>query len=283
VVVECLNKVPFYAPLYAATPVVALCHHLFGEVAFRQQSWPVAAAVWMAERPLPLVYRSVPFVAISESSRDDLVRRGIRRSQVRVSHCGIDRSAVPFEPIARRPDRVVYVGRLQRYKNVDVLLQAMARLRDRFPKTEIVVVGEGGARAELEALARSLGLAERVRFTGFVSDKERDACLASSRVCVFPSDKEGWGLTVIEANALATPVVASDAPGLRDSVRHGETGFLAASRDVDAFAGSIGRILGDPGLAERLSGSALAWSQRFDWDRAAEEMAQVVEGARGRP
>ena len=65
VVVECLNKLPFYAPLYSAAPVLALCHHLFGEVAFQQVAWPVAATVWAAERLIPPLYRSLPFVAIS--------------------------------------------------------------------------------------------------------------------------------------------------------------------------------------------------------------------------
>jgi len=280
VLVECLNKIPFYAPLYAAVPVVALCHHLFGEVAFRQRPWPVAAAVWLAERPISRIYRHIPFVAISESSRDDLIRRGVDGSRVRVIHCGIDPPAAPGEPMAGRAERVVYVGRLEPYKNVDVLLRAMARLAERLPAAEILVVGEGAARRELEALAERLGLAERTTFTGFVSDRERDALLASARVCVFPSDKEGWGLTVIEANGVGTPVVASDVPGLRDSVRHGETGFLVACRDVTAFAEHVGRLVADPALAERMSSAALAWARRFDWDAAATAMAEVLEDAR---
>ena len=80
IVVECLNKVPFYSPLYSRAPVLALCHHLFGETAFQQVPWPLAAAVWTAERFIPAVYRGRPFVTISASSRDDLIERGIAQT-----------------------------------------------------------------------------------------------------------------------------------------------------------------------------------------------------------
>ncbi|HEX2485882.1 MAG TPA: glycosyltransferase family 4 protein [Myxococcota bacterium] len=275
-VVECLNKVPFFSPLYSAAPVLALCHHLFGETAFQQVAWPIAAGVWLAERPLPLAYRRRPFVAISESSRDDLVRRGIPADRIRVSHCGIRRPKVEAPPMSQREPLVVYVGRLEAYKRIDLLVRAMARVRERVPAAELVVVGRGSERSRLEALARELGLGAAVRFPGFVTDDERDAWLARARASACASDKEGWGLTVIEANAVGTPVVATDAPGLRDSVRHGETGFLVAPGDVRGFADRITELLTDGARAARLSERALEWARTFDWDLAARDMADAL-------
>lgn len=280
VVVECLNKLPFYAPLYSRAPVMVLTHHLFGATAFRQVAWPIAAAVFGAEKLIPPLYGSWPFVTISESSADDLERRGIARDRITVSHCGVAPSLVPALPREPRPQRVTYVGRLEPYKRVDVMLQAMARLSDRFPKAEIVVIGRGSDRERLEGVARDLKLEGRTRFAGFVSDRERDQILAATRVCVCPSEKEGWGLTVIESNAVGTPVVAADVPGLRDSVRHGETGFLAPFADADAFAQRIAELLEDEALSLRMQQAAYDWSKRFDWDRSAAEMAQCLEAAR---
>jgi glycosyltransferase involved in cell wall biosynthesis len=280
VVVECLNKVPFYSPLYSSVPVLAICHHLFGEVAFQQVAWPIATAVWGAEQLIPPLYRKCQIVAISESSRNDLVARGLPPELVRVSHCGIDPPHLDVDTDSPRPARVAYLGRLEAYKNVDVMLRAMARLSDRFPEAEILVIGRGAARDGLAALAKQLGIAERTRFTGFITDAERNRLLLASRVCVCPSEKEGWGLTVIEANATGTPVVASDAPGLRDSVRHGQTGFLAQPRSVEAFADRIGELLSDDALATRMSRESLAWSKRFHWDTAASELAAALEDAR---
>ena len=283
VVVECLNKLPFYAPVYSAAPVLALCHHLFGEAAFLQVSWPIAATVWAAEKWIPRLYRETPFLTISESSRDDLVERGIAPHRVRVSHCGIRRPEIAPADLPGRAHRVAYVGRLERYKKIDVLLRATARLVDRFPDIEVVVIGRGTDRARLERVAEEVGVAERTRFVGFVDDSERDRWLGSSRVCVCPSAKEGWGLTVIEANALGTPVVATDAPGLRDAVRDGKTGFLVAEDNVEGFADRIGSLLAEDDLARTMATAALEWSRGFDWDRAADEMAESLSAARRAP
>jgi glycosyltransferase involved in cell wall biosynthesis len=282
VVVECLNKVPFYSPIYSAVPVLAICHHLFGEVAFQQVAWPIAAAVWSAEQLIPPLYRRCPIVAISESSKTELVARGLRAERVRVSLCGIDHPTLEVDTEHPRRPRVAYLGRLEPYKNVDVMLRAVAGLVSRFPDVEILVIGRGSARTHLEALARELGLADRTRFTGFVTDAERDALLADTRVCVCPSEKEGWGLTVIESNTTGTPVVATDAPGLRDSVRDGETGFLVPRGSIEGFRDRIAQILENDALATQMSREALAWSKKFDWDVAATEMGDALEEARWR-
>jgi glycosyltransferase involved in cell wall biosynthesis len=279
VVVECLNKLPFYAPAYSAAPVLAIAHHLFGETAFEQVAWPIAATVWALERAIPRLYRNVPFVAISESTRDDLIRRGVAGERVRVSHCGLEPPAIPVPPMAGRGARVAYLGRLEPYKRVDLLLRAMARLAGRLPHAEILVIGRGADRARLERVAREVGVAERTRFTGFVSREERDRLLASCRVSVCPSPKEGWGLTVVESNAVGTPVVATDAPGLRDSVDDGKTGYLVPDGDEAALAERIERLLSDDALAGEMSAAALAWARRFDWERAADDMAEALHGA----
>jgi len=281
VVVECLNKMPFLAPLYAARPVLGLCHHLFGGTAFRQVAWPVAAAVVAVERAIPLAYRRAPIVAISQSTRDDLVARGIAPEQVEVQHPGIRRPEAQPAPIARREPRVVYVGRLQAHNLIHLVLDAIAQIAARRPAVKLALLGRGAERPRLERRAAALGIRERVEFAGFVSDAERDEWLARSRVCVCASRKEGFGLTVIEANAVGTPNVASDSPGLRDTVRHGETGFLVADGDAGRFAERIDALLGDDALAERMSRAALAWSQRFDWEIAAGAMEHSLSRAAG--
>ncbi len=280
VVIECLNKLPFLSPLYARAPVLALCHHLFGTTAYRQVSWPIATAVVCTEKLIPFVYARRPFLTISESSRADLVERGLPFANVEVSPPGIRRPEISPRPLAERPLRITNVGRLERYKRVDVMLHAVAPLVRTHPELEIVVIGRGTDQPRLERLARELGLAEHVRILGFVSDAERDRWLAESRVCVCASEKEGWGLTVVEANAVGTPVVASDAPGLRDSVRHGETGWLVPVGDVAAFRARIAELLEADAAAEAMAERALAWSQRFDWERAARDLEAAVERAR---
>lgn len=286
VVVEHLNKVPFCATAYSAAPVLAVNHHLFGRSAFLQVAWPIATGVVTLERLLPRFYRDVPFLAVSQSSKDDLVRRGIAEDHIEIVHNGIRFPRVAPKPWGERRKRIAYLGRLEPYKRVDLLLRAVERLVPRFPDVELVLIGRGSARVGLERLCAALGLSERTRFAGFVPDDERDALLAEARVCACPSVKEGWGITVIEVNAVGTPVVATDAPGLRDAVRHGETGLLVSDGPSQAFttrlADSIGALLADDALALHLSQGALAWSRRFSWDATAERTAHAIDSVLAR-
>ncbi len=284
IVVECLNKVPFYSPLYAGVPVLALCHHLFGSVAFEQVAAPIAAGVVLVESGLRLAYQNCNFLAISDSTAADLEERGLPRTRITVSPPGIDAPSFQVDPMEARPPRVTYVGRLERYKRIDVMLRAGARLTERFPELELLVIGKGAEREHLERLARDLGIEGRTRFTGYAADRERDALLAGTRVCVFASEKEGWGLTVIEANALGTPVVARDAPGLRDSIQHGKTGLLVpsgGSDEIDDYAEAIASLLKEDDEAIALRTRCLAWAKHFDWDRAALDMEETIEVAIG--
>ena len=270
--VEDVNKVPLYTPRWGGPPVVALVPHLFGGTAFQELAAPLAAAVWLAERPLGRAYRGVPFEAISASTAADLAERGILRSAVEVIYPGID--TVSYTPCAaeRAPTPVfAYLGRLKRYKGVHHVIQAFAAMGHTDARLEIA--GAGDYRPSLERLAASLDLGERVRFLGRVSEEEKLRLLRRAWALVFASPKEGWGITNLEAASCGTPVVASNSPGIRESVRDGETGYLVAHGDVGAMASAMGRIAGDASLVAQLGTHARRFAETFTWERAANETA----------
>jgi glycosyltransferase involved in cell wall biosynthesis len=270
VLVEDINKVPLYTPSWGARRTLALVPHLFGTTVFQEVSFPMAAMVWLTERPLVAVYRGLPFEAISQSTADDLARRGIPRGDVRVIYPGIDTQTFTPEPAARaREPLFVYLGRLKRYKRVDLIVRAFAAIRH--PTATLAIAGSGDHRPELEKLARSLDLGDRVRFLGFITEGEKLALLRRAWALAFTSPKEGWGITNLEAAACATPVVASDSPGLRESVRDGETGFLVPHGDVRALAAALSRLANEPGLVARLGVNARRFAGRFTWDAAARQ------------
>jgi glycosyltransferase involved in cell wall biosynthesis len=286
-VVEDINKVPCFTPLYTGAPVAAVVPHLFGVTAFREASWPLASYVWALEACIPAVYRSVPFLVISESTRDDLVRRGVPAERVAVVHCGLDHDTFhpdPGVPKAARPT-VLFLGRLRRYKGLDHVLRAMLEVRRALPDVRLVVVGEGPYRRALERLARRLGLDAAVEFLGFVPSAERVRRLREAHVAVQPSPKEGWGLTVVEASACGTAVVASRSPGLRDSVSDGVSGVLVPHGDEAALARALVRVLGDAALRRRLERGGVEWAARFTWEecarRSLEALLAPLGGTRG--
>jgi glycosyltransferase involved in cell wall biosynthesis len=268
VLVEDINKIPLYTPRWGSHRVVALVPHLFGGTAFQEMAPPLAAAVWFAERPLGLIYRGVPFEAISESTADDLAMRGVPRESVAVIYPGIDTSAyTPDASIRARQPTFAYLGRLKKYKGVHYVVRAFARLGRADALLEIA--GAGDYRLELERLAQSLDLGERVRFLGRITEDEKLALLRRAWALLFASPKEGWGITNLEAAACSTPVVASNSPGIRESVRDGETGFLVPHGDVDAMAAAMRRFADSRDLVTKFGEQARRFSLGFTWENAA--------------
>jgi glycosyltransferase involved in cell wall biosynthesis len=279
-VVEDINKAPCLTPWFTRAPVSVVIPHLFGTTVFREANPLVGAYVLALEALVPAAYRGCRFVVISESTRDDLVARGVPAARVSVVHCGLDHERYHPDPAATRAaaPTLVFVGRLRRYKGVDWLLRALPAVRARVPGATLEVIGDGPHAGALAAEARRLGLGDAVRFLGHLPAADKVARLRAAWAVVQPSPKEGWGLTVVEASACGTPVVASDAPGLRDSVRRGETGLLVPYGDTRALADALARVLSDPALRERLGRAGIAWASRFRWPECGDRSLAALTG-----
>ena len=279
VVVEDINKVPLFLPTLTRLPFVAIVPHLFGTTAFAEASTLLATIVWAAEVPIPWLYRRAGFHAISESTADDLVRRGVPRDRVVVIHPGVDARRYtpdPATPRAARPT-FLYLGRLKRYKGVEFAIRAALAARKVRPDITLDICGQGDDRPRLERLAVELGLGGAVRFLGFVSEEEKQRLLRRAWAVVFPSPKEGWGITNVEAAACGTPALASDSPGLRESVQNRVTGYLVPHGDWRALADRMLALAADPALVERLGRAARAFAEGLSWDSAARATLGHIE------
>lgn len=118
---------------------------------------------------------------------------------------------------------------------------------------------------------------EDVRFFEFLKNEERRRLIGRAWVLVNPSVRESWGLNVIEANAVGTPCVAYDVPGLRDSIKDGMTGLLAEKGNINDLASKIIKIIEDKALRKGLSDNALEYAKQFNWDKTAEEFMKVIK------
>jgi len=277
-VLEDINKLPFFMPLYTSVPVVAVIPHLFGITAFREANPVIAGYVVLMERFIPLVFRRNYFVVISPSTKEDLVGRGIEPDRIRVVLCGLDHGTYRFLNLERfaRPT-IVHLGRLRKYKSVDIAIRAMRLIRETLPDARLVVIGDGPYKRALEKLTSKLGLVDSVEFKGFMEKEELVQFLNRSHLLLNPSPKEGWGLTVVEANACGVPVVASNRPGLKDSVIDGKTGFLVPYGDYRAFAEKSIEILSDGELWGRMSQSSLERVRDLTWERCARETEKFLK------
>ncbi len=287
VVVEDLNKVPLFTPYWVRRPLVLLVHHLFGATAFREASVPFAAATWLLERPIPLVYRGLPAQAVSESTADDLAARGLHRQDIRVIHNGVELGFFSPHPfVTRFPDPTfLYVGRLKRYKRIDLAIEAVSILRGRGTHVRLRIAGRGDEEPRLRAQVERLGLGDRVEFDGFVTEERKRELLRSCWGTVLPSPKEGWGITNVEAAACGTPAVAADSPGLRESVIDGHTGLLVPYGDAEKLADALASLAADPSLVTRLGAAGRRFAEGLSWARSADlTEAHLAEVAgRGTP
>ena len=282
-VIEDINKLPFYSHFWHNLPLLVIVHHFFDKAIFREVNPIFGTYVFLSERSVPWLYRNKRFLAVSESTKEELLKRGIPKERIKVIYCGIDHQVFRVNSDLKKDPipTILYLGRLKKYKSVDLLIKALPLVLDKVPEARLVIVGEGDYKTELQNLARDLGLQDKIVFTGFVDSQTKVEWLHRAWVTVYPSIKEGWGLTNIEANACGTPAIASDVPGLRESVLPGKTGFLFKYGDVENLADRIIKITTDNELRDKFSKEGILWAGNFSWDKVASEVEELLQNVVG--
>jgi glycosyltransferase involved in cell wall biosynthesis len=279
VIVDDINKIPFYTPLWAKEPVQAVTHHLFGKSIFLETIYPFALYVHLCEKLIKPVYRNVHFIIGSPSTYQEYRDWGFDERHVAIiNYCVNAATYYPSEhPERFNPNSIAYFGRLKKYKSVDHLLLAMQRLRPEFPELRLTIIGDGDDKPRLQKCAEEYGLGDIVTFTGFIEETAKAPLLQTMNFVVNTSSKEGWGLTVVEANACGAPVIAANVPGLRDAVIDGKTGLLYEFGNIDDLSAKMRTLLREPVRRAALQHSALEWAGSFDWDIAARKTLEYIQ------
>ncbi len=272
IVIDEINTRPFLTPKFIkkGEKIVALIHQLAREYWFYETPFPISYfGYYFFEERWLRNYRRIPTVTVSESTRKDLAGLGFETVFV----VGEGLNFKPSKKLAEKEGYpvVVYAGRLKKAKRPDHAVKAFEIVRRAVPNAELWIIGDGYFRDKLMSIA-----CEGVRFFGSLSNEERRNLIKKAWVLVNPSVREGFGLSVVEANALGVPCVAYDVAGLRDSIIEGETGVLVRSGDVEALAEAVVQVLTSDTLRIKLSEKALAYSRSFSWDEVADEFMKVV-------
>jgi D-inositol-3-phosphate glycosyltransferase len=232
-------------------------------------------------------------LASTPEEADELINSyGARSDRVSVVPPGVDLAT--FRPLDRDEARrkigynggplLLFVGRLERLKGVEIAIHALALLSDRtHPDLRLLVLGEDSRdgdeseKERLKAIASTLRVRGRVDFLGSVAHHELPYFYSAADACIMPSYSESFGLVGLEAQACGCPVVASDVPGLRSVVRDSVSGYLIDGNDPAAYAERIGRLLSDPQLAQQMGRHGSLLAQRFSWMRTADRLEALFD------
>ena len=280
-VIDEINTVPFFCKLYVREKNLLFVHQLARDIWFYELFLPLAVIGYILEPFYLSLLSDRRVVTISESTKRDLMRYGFKSEAISVIPQGTDLPPVVDLAEAKKPARptMLVFGSVRPMKRTLHALRAFEIAKKDVPLLSLVVAGplSGPYGKGLLGAIRQSPFAADIRYLGTVAEADKAAVLGAAHVLCVTSVKEGWGLVVTEAARRGTPAVVYDVDGLRDSVRHGDTG-LVISANPEALAAGVVNLLKDEATYGRLRTSAWEWSKVFDFDRSAEEFLKVING-----
>jgi glycosyltransferase involved in cell wall biosynthesis len=280
VVIDIQNGMPFFSPLWRRRPSVCLVHHVHTDQWHGRFPAPIAVVCQLIEKRLmPIIYRHRTFVAISQSTADDLCAIGIPRDHIQIIVSGVD---VPLSPPAEKTTEPLFVSlnRLVPHKRVDLLLSAWELVAKEVPG-RLVIAGDG---PELENIQKLAADVPRVEVVGRVSEAVKQQLLSEAWFVLSAAHHEGWGMSVMEAAAVGTTALGVEARGTRDTIVDGVTGVLVSAPDEalsPALAEAWVSLALDTPRRNAMAKAARERANDFSWDRAVDQWTDVLEEAAG--
>ena len=265
--VDEINAKPFLNPrTHHHLHILGLIHQTIREEWFYEMPFPLSYLFYHVIEKLWLKpYMDVLTVTVSRSSKAELESLGFRN--VEIVPNGL--SVKPLQSVIEkeRDPTLCFIGRLKKHKLPDHALESFLLIKKKIPNAKMWFIGDGEMRQKLEKKA---SFCTDITFHGRVDEKTKYELLSRAHLVLVPSIKEGWGLVVTESNAMGTPVVGYDVPGLRDSIVNGQNGVLAKSNSYSEMADLAINLLKDRDLLGQYSNNALCLSKKFSWDTSAE-------------
>lgn len=283
VVIDVENGVPFFTPLFCRIPKVCYVYHIHGGQFFYEIPKPLSYIGYIIERYIfPLLYKQILIVAISQTTKQQLITIGLPPGNITIVYSGINGSRHKAIRAAKKllSPTILYLGRIKKYKRVDLLVDLFSEIVNKIPKARLIVAGWGTEASHLTDIIMKSPLRRKISLVGPVSNKEKRLLLGKSWVFVNPSIGEGWSIAIIEANLHGTPGVSFDVAGLAESIQPGKTGLLA--KNADDLVTKICKVLTNRNLRDRLGSNASKWAHSFSWDRSAKDSLRILKKARGK-
>ncbi|HEX5187177.1 MAG TPA: glycosyltransferase family 4 protein, partial [Nitrososphaeraceae archaeon] len=270
-IIDEINVKPFLTPKYVKNiPVVALIHQISPEQFTHELPFPIGIiGRYILEKRWLSIYKDIFTVTVSDSTRTSLEELGFRK--IKVVKEGL--SVTPLdEPLSKveRP-RITFIGRFKKHKLPDHAILAFKKIKKKIPNSQMYVIGDGYLLDKLKQIE-----VEDITFYGYINNKEKYRLLSQSHLVLVPAIREGWGLVVVESNAMGVPVVAYTVPGLVDLIKDGFNGLLVNPNTPDELANTAISLLSNPDKLETLCRKAIEYSRQFDWNTTTAEFEEML-------
>ncbi len=280
IVIDQINSIPFLATLYSGVPVVPLIFQITGDIYYREMPRFISSIAVAVEPLLLKLYGGCQVIVLSNSTKEDLVSMGFFPDDIHICQPGVDHEE--FVPGKKTPyPSILYLNRFARYKNPEHVLTSFRKVLDEVPNCKLTLAG-ARTRDDLDRLQKhtnELGLGDSTEILPFVRGKSKVELLKRSWIHVLPSMREGWGISILEAAACGTPTVGYDVSGVRDAVRHGETGLLVPYGNISSFTQAIQTLLGNDELRRSMSEESKRWASTFTWESTAVKAMRAMTTA----
>jgi len=280
VVIDVVNGIPFFTPLFCKIPKICFVYHVHGKQFFYELLFPINYIGYLIERFIfPLIYINIPIIAISQTTKKELEGIGFNGKKISIVYSGIN-SLNPGKALKTKFSNptLLYLGRIKRYKRVDLLIKIFPKIIEKLPNTRLIIAGWGTEASSIANLVMKSPLRRKISLMGPVSNEEKKTLLSKSWIFVNPSIGEGWSIAIIEANSHGTPAISFKVPGLIESIKDNKTGLLVI--DEEGLVEKICLLLTNQNLRKKLTNNAKTWAANFNWDRSAKESLDIIKKIR---
>jgi glycosyltransferase involved in cell wall biosynthesis len=277
-VVDQIHGIPFFTPLYIKEKKLAFICEVADRIWFDMYPFVIAWVGKAIENAYFQLYKNTRFLTISKSTRDDLIRKGIKTPNITVIYPGIKMKNSKIYPKGKIPT-LIYLNRICRMKNLKDAIIAYKYVSEKMGNARFWIVGQVSDRKyylECRKLVSDLNL-RGVKFFGYVSEAQKIELLSKAHVLVHTSVKEGWGMNILEANSCGTPSVGYNVHGLRETIKDGITGLITEKNNPKELAEITYNLLKDKSKYKDMIDQGKKWAGSFSWEKAVKKSLNHIK------
>lgn len=277
VIVDEIHGLPFFTPLYVRQPVVLIICEVAKNIWDKMFPFPWNLIGKSLERLSILLYKNKRILAISLSTKNDLIEYGLKPGNVTVLPMGFNTRIV--KTIRKETYlTLIFVARINRMKGIEDALKTVSIIRESYTDVNLWILGRGDEEyiVYLRDMIIDLDLKKNVKFWGFVTEAKKFELLSKAHFIIAPSIREGFGLIIPEAGSVETPAVIYNVPGLKDIVNK-KNGVIIKNKSPDGMANQILKVFNNKKLYNSLRKSALTESKKYNWDKTSKTAIRILK------